>query len=84
LTDDQPDPVEERAKLFDKMAAHVRLNRDAKFGGAFLMVPPDGDPVELIILGNDQPAIFWSSVKTLAEMALDAANKLNRQLGFGR
>jgi hypothetical protein len=83
MSDEQPDPTEERAKLFDHMAAQLRLNRDAKFGGAFLMVPPDGDPVELVLLGQDQPAIFWSSVKTLAEIALSAAEKTNRQ-GFGR
>jgi len=84
MTDDQPDPAEERAKLFDAMAAQIRLNASAKFGGAFLMVPPDGDPVELILLGQDQPAIFWSSVKTLAEIALSAAEKLNRMGGLGR
>ena len=85
MSDDQPRDVnEERAALFDQMAAQIRLNKDAKFGGAFLMVPPDGDPVELVILGNDQPAIFWSSVKTLAEMALEAANKLQRRGGFGQ
>ena len=83
-TNDQPDPAEERAKLFDAMAAQIRLNAGAKFGGAFLMIPPDGDPVELVILGQDQPAIFWSSVKTLAQIALDAAEKLQRLGGFGR
>jgi len=82
MDDQQPDPAEERAKLFDAMAAQIRLNAKAKFGGAFLMVPPDGDPVELILLGQDQPAIFWSSVKTLAEIALAAAEKLQRVSGF--
>jgi len=79
--DQQPDPAEERAKLFDQMAAQIRLNRDAKFGGAFLMVPPDGEAFSSLMLNQDQPAIFWSAVQTLAGIALEAANKLQRAYG---
>ena len=82
MTDDQqPDPVEERAKLFDSMAAQLRLNRQAKFGGAFLMVPPgDGEPFSSLMLNQEEATIFWAAVKTLADVALNALDR--QQRGF--
>lgn len=77
----RPDEVETRAKLFDEMAAQIRLNRGAKFGGAFLMVPPAGDPFSSLMLNQDEPSIFWAAVKTLAEMAMMALEKAQRS-GF--
>ena len=83
--DDQPeqrDITEERAKLFEDMAAQIRLNRDAKFGGAILAIPPgEAEPFESIMFRQEEAAIFWSTVQTLAKIALEAAEKLNRQ-GF--
>lgn len=84
MTDEQPDPAEERAKLFDQMAAQIRLNKDAKFGGAFLMVPPDGEPFSSLMLNQDQPSIFWAAVQTLANMALASLEQAQRKQGFGR
>ena len=84
MTDDQPDPSEARAALFDQMAAQIRLNKDAKFGGAFLMVPPDGDPFSSLMLNQDQPSIFWAAVQTLANMALSTLELAQRKQGFGR
>jgi len=81
---DQPDPSEARAKLFEDMAAQIRLNKHAKFGGAFLVVPPaDGEPFSSIMLNQDEQSIFWSTVKTLADIAMQALDPRNRQ-GFGR
>ncbi len=84
MTDDtQPDPAEERAKLFDQMAAQIRLNKDAKFGGAFLMIPPgDGEPFSSLMLNQEEPSIFWAAVKTLADVALGALEKAQRMGGF--
>jgi hypothetical protein len=79
---EQRDIIEERAKMFESMAAQIRLNGGAKFGGAILAIPPgDGEPFESIMFGQEEPAIFWSTIQTLAKLALDAAEKLNRQ-GF--
>lgn len=77
----QPE-YETRALLFEEMARQIRLNKDAKFGGAFLVVPPsDGDPFLSLMLNQEEPAIFWSAIQTLAKIALDAAERVNRQ-GF--
>lgn len=84
MTDEQPDEVEKRAKMFDDMAAQLRLNKDAKFGGAFLMLPPDsGDPFSSLMLNQEEPSIFWAAVKTLAEVAMAALERGSRQQGFG-
>lgn len=81
---DEPliDESEKRAVLFEDMAKQIRLNKDAKFGGAFLVLPPaDGEPFSSIMLNQDEPSIFWGAVKTLAEVAmaaLDPRNSNNR------
>lgn len=83
---DEPeiDESEKRARLFEAMAVQIRLNKGAKFGGAFLVVPPaDGDPFSSIMLNQDEPSIFWSTVKTLADIAMAALDPRNAQ-GFGR
>lgn len=84
MTDEQPiEEFEKRALLFEEMARQIRLNKDAKFGGAFLMVPPEGDPFSSLMLNQDQPSIFWAAVKTLAEVAMNALDPRNQQ-GFQR
>jgi len=78
-----PDPSEDRAQLFENMAAQVRLNKDATFGGAFLMVPPGGaEPFSSLMLNQEQPAIFWSAIQTLSKVALDELERTQRQGGF--
>jgi len=83
MSDEQPpDPVEERAKMFEDMAAQIRLNRDYKFGGAFLLVPPgDGEPFSSLMLRQEEAPIFWSTIKTLVQVAEEMMGK--PQSGFG-
>lgn len=85
MTDEQPDTAESRAQLFEAMAAQIRLNKDAKFGGALLAVPPgEQEPFSFITFNQDEAAIFWSIVQTLATMAQAAMEQTQRQQGFGR
>ena len=88
MSDDQPpDPSEDRARLFEAMAAQIRLNKDAKFGGAFLLIAPgDGvEPASSLMLNQDQPGIFWAAIQTLAGIAIAELDKAqHRQQGFGR
>jgi hypothetical protein len=85
---DEPVPIEEfekRARLFEQMAAQIRMNKDAKFGGALLAVPPgDGEPFAHIAFNQNEAAIFWSIVETLAQMAKEAMQQAQRQQGFNR
>ena len=85
---DEPVPVEEfekRAQLFESMAAQIRLNKNTKFGGAFLCIPPGGaEAFSSLMLNQEQPGIFWAAIKTLADMALTETDRQQRQTGFGR
>jgi hypothetical protein len=85
MSDDQPDASELRARFFDDMAAQIRLNKGAKFGGAYVLLPPmDGDPISSLMLNQEELAIFWSSLQTIADMAVEALNSKPKQQGFGR
>lgn len=75
-----------RAALFTAMAARIDLNVGQGFGGAFVIVPPHGEPIELLLLNNkENDAVFWSLLKTTAEMALDELAQAQRkqQQGWG-
>ena len=75
--------AERRAAYFDAMAQQIRLNKEAKFGGAFLLVSPDLDePEQMLMLNHDQPGIFWAAVQTLAQQAIAAIDQLQRRGGF--
>ncbi len=86
MYDEQPiHEAEKKALLFEDMARQIRLNKDAKFGGAFLVCPPaDGEPFSSLMLNQDEPSIFWGAVKTLAEVALQALDPRNQQGFRGR
>jgi hypothetical protein len=86
VTDEQPvTDSEKRAVLFEEMAKQIRLNDGAKFGGAFLVVPPgDGEPFSSLMLNQEEPSIFWGAVKTLAEVAMQALDPRNSQGFRGR
>lgn len=66
---DQPYDPEEIAQRFEAMAAQIRLNKDAKFGGAFLLVPPPmtGKVIESLVLSDQNPGLFWSMVFGMVE-----------------
>lgn len=75
--------AEARAALFEDMARQIRLNKDAKFGGAFVLLSPaDGEPFSSLMLNQDEPAIFWAAVKTLADVAMNALERGQRQQGL--
>lgn len=87
MTDELPvEEFEKRARLFESMAAQIRLNKDAKFGGALLAIPPgdDGEPFSFIAFNQDEVAIFWGIVQTLSEMAHAVMEQASRGRGFGR
>ena len=84
---DEPEITESerRAQAFERMAAQIRLNKDAKFGGAFLLIPPDSTEEAWqasLMLNQEEPSIFWASVQTIANMAVQALDRGQRQQGF--
>lgn len=56
------------------MAARIELNAAQDYGGAFVIMPPgeEATPVVGLILDNSgDPALFWSSVQTRCQIALE-------------
>lgn len=76
------------AKHFTDMAADVERNANVGFGGAFVIIPPEGggDPIKTLILdGSSDLALFWNSVITKAQIMLaQAEHQRRQQSGFGR
>lgn len=74
------------AKQFRDMADTIERNPDGSFGGAYVIVPPEGggEPIKTLILDDHQDmALFWNSVVTKSQIMLTVAEKNQRQLsGF--
>lgn len=70
-------PTIDHGSPFETMAARIRKNADEGFAGAFVVVAPDGESIENLFLNNTgDPVIFWSNLKTIAEMTInDLENK---------
>ena len=76
------------ADRFRAMADQIERNEASRFGGAFVIVPPEqgGEPIAVMLLDEKaDPAMFWSAVQTKARMALEEIDARQRQgLSYGR
>lgn len=82
MSDERKPP--DRGMPFEGMAARIRANAAADFGGAFVVVPPgDNDPVAYLTLDSRQdPAMFWANIKAIAELTISEMDeKQRRQYG---
>lgn len=86
MSDPQPHDAEAIAQRFEAMAAQIRLNKDGKFGGAFLLIPPPlaGSTVETLVLSDQNAGLFWSSIKALVDGEFKTLQDKQRMAsGFG-
>lgn len=82
---EEPPRPPDKAQLFVDMADRIGRNPSADFGGAFLIVPPEGDHISTLILDSDRNlSQFWSLVKARAELALAQIQELERGMWKGR
>jgi hypothetical protein len=59
------------AEPFERMARKITDNTGRGFSGAFVVVPPDGKPMDLLYLAEQSDvAVFWSTLKTMVEIEL--------------
>jgi hypothetical protein len=64
------------------MADRLDHNADASFGGAFVIIPPEGAVQDMLILDSSRnAAIFWSTLQTRAQIALQELQDAERQGG---
>lgn len=67
------------------MADKIATNASNGFAGAFVIVPPDGEPHEMLLLNNAQSLVmFWSLVQATAKMAVEAIEEQERGGMMGR
>lgn len=58
------------ADIFRDMASKIELNSGSDFGGAVVIVPPDGLPIEILMLDSRKDAMhFWTQIKTVVDVA---------------
>jgi hypothetical protein len=73
---------------FRAMADSIERNEGVAFGGAFVIIPPDGggEPIETLILDSKQDlAQFWNAVITKCQIMLaDVEQKQRAGQTFGR
>jgi hypothetical protein len=69
MSDQTPKP--DMAEPFSRMATKIRHNDVADFAGAFVIVPPSGESIEVLILepGTNE-AVIWGQIKARIEMRL--------------
>jgi hypothetical protein len=84
---EKPDNAEDKfATPFARMAARITHNAAEGFAGAFVIMPPTGDPIEVLILepaANE--AVIWGQIKARIEMKLADLDDAQRrsQAGWG-
>ena len=73
------------SKPFRDMADRIDLNKDQGFNGAFVVVPPGGGFASTLVLNDEEaPSMFWSLVKTRAEIEISKLDEAERNPGFRR
>jgi hypothetical protein len=80
---DTPEP--DHAAPFRRVADKIDTNRTNGFAGAFVIVPPVGEPQDMLLLDsreNANPVIFWSTLKTRVDIALAELDEAERRGGF--
>lgn len=87
LIEGQQADIKKLADELREMADRVEMNGPAAFGGCYVVIPPvPGTVLKLLVLRNTQnPATFWGTLKTEAQMAIDSLDDQARgiQQGFG-
>lgn len=75
------------AQPFLDMAARLKRNAPEEFGGAVLIVGPDGNAIDVVMIGaHKDETFFWSTAKSKVMIECDEAiQRLEKpQGGFGR
>ena len=65
--------------LFRQLADKIDKNAPEDFGGAFIVVPPSGDPISGMMIGEQDVNTFWILVKTKLEAEVEKLNQLQKQ-----
>lgn len=81
------DVPDARSATFRDMADRLDRNADQDFGGAFVVIPPEGEAQTMLLIDSAKnPAIFWAALQTRVQIALQEIEEAQRggMPGFGR
>lgn len=73
-----PDP-NPHSKIFREMADRIDRNETKEFAGAFLVVPPVGDPLSGLLVGDADIASFFGMLKTKLDVAVTTISDEQRK-----
>lgn len=68
-----------QSDLLRQLADKIDKNAPEDFGGAFIVVPPSGDPISGMMIGEQDVNTFWILVKTKLEAEVEKLNQLQKQ-----
>lgn len=82
----EPGTGKDFGKPFTDMAERIRRNMPQEFGGAVLIVGPDGQAIDVVMIGaHKDETFFWSTAKSKVMIECDEAiQRLEKPQGFGR
>ena len=77
--------MHKHADAFRDFAAKIEKNDEKDFAGAFLIVPPNGDPASGIMVGEADTAMFFGLLKAKIEVVVTTIdNEAKKAQSFGR
>ena len=77
------DTTSSPAVAFEVMAARIRDNAAHPFGGAFVIVAPDGTSQDLLLLDSRQAAAqFWALLQSRVQIAIAENDNASRGNGW--
>ena len=72
------------SERFRDWADRIEKNAPSDFGGAFLIIPPKGDPISGLLVDQEQDLnTFFAVVKTKIDASVDALNEAQRRQANG-
>lgn len=78
MTEEFKPQVKLPAEHFRELAEKIERNKPEDFGGAFLIIPPDGDPISGILVGSVDLLTYWSLIKSKLDLAISSADDKQR------
>lgn len=82
MTTDTSDHAAKFREIADKIDRNAKAFGESDFGGAYVIVAPDGQVFDLLMLADAvAPAMFWASLQTRVKIALDTLDQEERQGG---
>jgi len=75
--------IAEVAGHFTEMASRISGNQENDFGGAFVIISPDGKVTNGLFLTAPDIPMFWSVIKAKMEIAVAEAAQAEQQNPFG-